>query len=238
MYKTIRIVDDITDKILRLFFVLLLLISLWFIYDSYYVFNHSTADSVIGFKPTRDNPGTLGELSDDVVAWITIDETTLDYPIMQGEDNSVYLNKDPYGEYSLAGSIFLDSRNDPMFRDEYSLVYGHHMAGGYMFGCLDKFAEETYFNEHRTGLLTLVDGTMYEVRSFAFFYCDASDDEIFNISFEMDNDARIQWIKERSTFFEAPSNSHIVLFSTCTSPLSTNRTILAVEILGEVQGTN
>lgn len=43
-----------------------------------------------------------------MVAWLTIDDTKIDYPVMQGKDNTEYLNKDPYGDYALAGSIFLD----------------------------------------------------------------------------------------------------------------------------------
>ncbi|MBR1845920.1 MAG: class B sortase, partial [Oscillospiraceae bacterium] len=63
---------------------------------------------------------------------------------MQGETNGKYLNTDPYGEYSLSGSIFLDSRNAGDFSDSYSLVYGHHMADGMMFGALDAFFDEGY----------------------------------------------------------------------------------------------
>jgi SrtB family sortase len=63
----------------------------------------------------------------DLVGFLTVEGTNIDYPVMQGIDNSHYLNTDPFGAYSLSGSIFLDSRSSPDFSDEYSVIYGHHM---------------------------------------------------------------------------------------------------------------
>lgn len=77
---------------------------------------------------------------------MTIDDTNIDYPVMQGEDNNEYLNKDPFGNYALSGSIFLDRRNNPEFKDYYSLIYGHHMEHGMMFGAIDEYLNEDYFN--------------------------------------------------------------------------------------------
>lgn len=57
---------------------------------------------------------------------------------MQGEDNMEYLNKDPYGDYSLSGSIYMDSRNTSDMSDDYLLLYGHHMENDYMFGSIYK----------------------------------------------------------------------------------------------------
>ena len=67
----------------------------------------------------------------DVCAWLTVDNTRIDYPVLQGETNLDYINTDVYGNFALAGSIFLDSRNAPTFADGYSLLYGHHMAVSY-----------------------------------------------------------------------------------------------------------
>ena len=74
-------------------------------------------------------------------------------PVMQGKDNYEYLNKDPYGEFSLSGSIFLDARNDLDFEDDYSLIYGHHMEKGAMFGALDDFQDRAYFDQRRSGTI-------------------------------------------------------------------------------------
>ena len=86
-----------------------------------------------------------------MAGWLTVDGTNIDYPVMQGKDNNSYLNTDPFGNYSLTGSIFLDSRSSPDFSDEYSVVYGHHMDYGKMFGALDDFLNEKYLKQHSSG---------------------------------------------------------------------------------------
>ena len=66
--------------------------------------------------------------------WLTIDGTNIDYPVMQGKDNFRYLGINPLGQSDSAGSIFMDSACDPMAKDCYTLIYGHHMDGDVMFG--------------------------------------------------------------------------------------------------------
>ena len=135
--------------------LLVLLIGVYFIYDTAYVYYHAAAARV-----TYQRPGTAEEtgpsaksLTEDYVAWLTLDDNEIDTPVMQGEDNSKYLNTDPYGDYSLAGSIFLDSRNTSDFSDSYNLTYGHHMSNHLMFGALDRFYDERYFEQHSSGTL-------------------------------------------------------------------------------------
>ena len=66
------------------------------------------------------------------------------YPVLQGEDNLTYINKDVYGNFALAGSIFLDSNCDRSFQKKYSLLYGHHMAEHKMFGDLDLYEKQKF----------------------------------------------------------------------------------------------
>ena len=68
------------------------------------------------------------KLNKDVVGWITIFDTHISYPVVQGKDNQEYLNKDVFGKFSFSGSIFLDYRNACDFTDSYSIIYGHHMV--------------------------------------------------------------------------------------------------------------
>ena len=146
MYRTIRLIDRLTDYALLLFFLLLFLIGGYTMYDTLLIYNASSGADLRSFRPMMtEEEGfvwDMSALSEDVVAWLTVDDTNIDYPVMQGVDNSEYLNKDPFGEYSLAGSIFLDARNAPDFTDPYSLIYGHHMEYGRMFGALDEFLNE------------------------------------------------------------------------------------------------
>jgi sortase B len=68
----------------------------------------------------------LRELNSDIVGWIRIPDTDIDYPILQGSDNDYYLSRNYLGEFAVAGSIFLDYRND--FGDDFLIIYGHSMS--------------------------------------------------------------------------------------------------------------
>ena len=85
------------------------------------------------YRPTEEDYGNFDELkaqNSDVCGWITIYGTHVDYPIVQSEDNSTYLMRNPRGEYSLSGSIFMDYMNQKDFSDFNTIIYGHHMDLG------------------------------------------------------------------------------------------------------------
>lgn len=161
-----------------------------------------------------------------MVAWLTVDDTNIDYPVMQGEDNNEYLNKDPFGDYALSGSIFLDSRNDPEFKDYYSLIYGHHMEHGMMFGAIDEYLNEDYFNSHRTGSLVVGKKT-YKIRIFAVLECEATEESIFAPT---ENDNTLNYIKQHALFLDDTAlpkdNEKLLGLSTCKYPDTVDRTLI------------
>ena len=159
--KSIIISHKTINAIVVIVAALLFLICLYAMIDAYNVYVGANDSGILKYKPESGNTEKLREMSEDAVAWLTVDDTRIDYPVMQGENNTEYLNKDPQGEFSLSGSIFLDSRNDKTFSDPYSLIYGHHMEYGAMFGALDEYKDKAFFDSHRTGLLTVVNGTEY-----------------------------------------------------------------------------
>lgn len=134
-------------------------------------------------RPSFDE---LIAVNSDVVGWVTIDNTNMDYPIVQGGTNLSYINTDIYGEFSLAGSIFLDSRNDRHFDDHYSLLYGHSMSSGRMFGDVELFKSQDFFNENQTGAL-LTPEVAYDLTIFASLVVPANEQEIFNPTFWQDD---------------------------------------------------
>lgn len=147
--------------------------------DSWLVYHHANDDSLLRFKPGYEREAADQPIQGNMVAWLTVDDTMIDYPVMQGETNEEYLNKDPYGNYSMSGSIFLDSRNTADFTDAYSLIYGHHMEGDYMFGPLHHFLEQDYLDTHPSGELIVGDVT-YEIMFFAAQEAPATQELIFN----------------------------------------------------------
>ncbi len=174
------------NRVLSLFAVLLII--LMFAYGGYSLWDTAmiyqgafTSSELMALKPTAEdaeagNP-TLSELqaiNADVRGWLTIDDTHIDYPVVQGETDLTYINMDVYGEFSLSGSIFLSCLNSSDFSDAYNLVYGHHMDNGGMFGDVVEFVEADYFESHATGTLYLP-GETYSITIFACVECDAYD---------------------------------------------------------------
>lgn len=136
-------------------------------------------------KPAKVENGETGPTFDDllainpdVCAWVSVDGTKIDHPVLQGESNLDYINTDVYGKFALAGSIFLDSRNKNDFTDGYSILYGHHMEKSAMFGDLDKFLDKKFFEENTSGELS-VPGKTYALEIFACIHTKASEDKIF-----------------------------------------------------------
>ena len=90
----------------------------------------------------------LAAINPDVIGWIVIDGTNIDYPIVQGSDNDAYLHKTFNGERNSSGTIFLDCRNAPDFSDSNSIVYGHKMKNGSMFAGLTEYKEQGFYEQH------------------------------------------------------------------------------------------
>lgn len=213
------------DRIVIFFLVIVLLIVCYCMYDNYWVYNHTLDKSILKYKPGTENyDAAASPISSDMVAWLTIDDTNIDYPVMQADDNIKYLNTDPYGKYSLTGSIFLDSRNSPDFSDDYSLIYGHHMEYGKMFGALDEFLDEGYLRKHSKGeLLIGREGSKkLKLRIFASMKAKASDNAVFNV-----NAGGIKDFidKNASVNFSEPKG-RIVALSTCSDSDSVTRVVV------------
>ena len=100
------------------------------------------------------NRSSLADINPDYRGWITVDDTPIDYPVVQGEDDLYYASHNVNKEISLTGAIYLAAGNNLAFGDSYNLLYGHHMDSGAMFGSLDKFKDESYFNAHRKATVT------------------------------------------------------------------------------------
>ena len=92
----------------------------------------------------------LQAINPDIVAWLRI-PGVLEYPVVRGEDNSYYLNHTVQKTYNIAGSIFLDYRNERDFSDRKNIIYGHNMKDGSMFHVLRNYQDIDFFQEN-TGM--------------------------------------------------------------------------------------
>ena len=194
-----------------------------------------SSNDLLKYQPTGDGPNsiTLGELmklNKDVVGWIKIFDTHISYPVVQGKDNQEYLNKDVFGEFSFSGSIFLDYRNACDFTDSYSIIYGHHMEYGAMFGDVVEFKNDDYFQEHKTGALFLLDDT-YKITLFACVETQEFNNKIYNpIVQGKDNlDTLLKYIKDEAVQYRDISLNHddkIIGLSTCAEAGTNERVVL------------
>lgn len=217
--------------------VLILLYGGYVLWDAYMVYSRAgVPDEIMKYKPSPSNP-TLSELqkiNPDVCAWLTVDGTKINYPVLQGKNNMEYLNCDIYKNYSLSGSVFLDYRNNRNFTDSYSLIYGHHMDDGVMFGDLTKFGDETYFDAHRTGQL-LVPGKTYNLEIYAYLHVDAYESPMFDVDLsEKDYAARLDYIRKSAVYYQdvgVKSSDRIVALSTCSSATTNGRSIVVAKLV-------
>lgn len=91
----------------------------------------------------------LKKKNPDIYAWINIPGTIVDYPILRRDgDNGYYLNHTVEGKTSIYGSIYTEDYNDKDFADFNTLIYGHNMKNGTMFGSLKKYRDKAFFNQN------------------------------------------------------------------------------------------
>ncbi|MDE6893193.1 MAG: class B sortase [Lachnospiraceae bacterium] len=95
-----------------------------------------------------DEYKTLYEKNKKLIGWLEIDDTIIDYPVMQTGDNEYYLDHNFNQEYDKNGSLFLDYNCNIYPRSTNLIIYGHHMKSGQMFGQLQKYAKESYGEKH------------------------------------------------------------------------------------------
>lgn len=209
-------VNNFIDNLIMIVGIACMFLGTYCLLDNYNVYNQVTRTQKLGFRPeVSENSITFSDVP-LAKAWLTIPDTQVNYPIMQGKDNLEYINKDCFGKYSLSGSIFADFQNKSDFTDKYNLLYGHHMDKGLMFGSLDNWYNETFFKNHETGFL-LTKEKVYKIKFIKIYETKATDGKVFsldisNVDRGLDN-----------------SKKYIAL-TTCKVTTDINRTVLLGEL--------
>ncbi|MDE6845878.1 MAG: class B sortase [Lachnospiraceae bacterium] len=109
---------------------------------------------------------TLYNKNKSLIGWLKIDDTNIDYPVMQTANNEYYLDHNYNQEYDKNGSLFLDKDCDVVHRSTNLIIYGHHMKSGKMFGNLNKYSSEDYYKNHST----IQFDTIYEKGTYEVMY--------------------------------------------------------------------
>lgn len=110
----------------------------------------------------------LQKKNKDIIAWIYCEGTPINYPIVQGSNNEVYLHQLTNGSYNENGTLFLDCRCKSDFSDLNSIIYGHNMHSNAMFGSLDRYKHQKYYDNHPDIWMLTPNGN-YVIELFAGF---------------------------------------------------------------------
>ena len=228
---SIRFIDRLIDLAILVVCIVVLSMCGYALYDNFMIYNNAIDTSVLTYRPVKNKTlAEAGIINDDQVAWLTIDDTNIDFPVMQADNNSKYLNMDPYGNYSLSGSIFVDYRCAGDFSNLFTLLYGHHMQNGAMFGALDNYKDATFFYAHRQGTLTVKD-TIYDIIPYAVVPTNVQAFCIFYPSDE-DIDELVEYIDEHALYKVDPiKDANIVGLSTCADAVSGDRLVVFCNIV-------
>ncbi|RHC66203.1 SrtB family sortase [Anaerobutyricum hallii] len=237
----VRMIDHMVNLTALLLILIVMFLSCYMLWDSNQVYQAADAKNYEAYIPTEKHTKSFEELqkiNPDIIGWIRVNDTNINYPLLQAEDDDTYMNTDAEGKYSLSGSIFLHCANKPDFSDFNNMIYGHHMEKHKMFGDVGMFTDKTYFEKHPYGNL-FFDGKDHGVEFYALIQADAYNERIFSICPDdpKAKQAYLQEILDNALYkrnFEITQNDHLVLLITCTSELTNGRNILVGKLSDQI----
>ena len=176
---------------------------------------------------------TLQEKNSDVLGWILIPGTQINFPLLQGEDNEYYLKRTWDGERNIMGSIFLETENNPDFTDFNTIIYGHNMNDGSMFAELKQYTEQGYAEQHPYVYIRSSEEIFrYEV--FAAFEADV-ESATYGLSFNQEK-TRVNFLAEAEAqtkiemAVEPALTDRVLTLSTCTGTGYSSRWVVQANL--------
>lgn len=178
----------------------------------------------------------LSAINEDLAGWLYYGPLAINYPVVRGDDNEYYTHNTFEHEKNASGAIFMDSLNKPDMSNYNTIIYGHNMRNGTMFGSLKKLlndesiiTENPYFY-----IFTEEKAYMYEIASV--YITNQTSDTYNLIANEEEQQEYIDYVKSSSTWYwekELKSSDKIVTLSTCHGLHSNNRTIVHGVLIAE-----
>ncbi|MFI3209387.1 MAG: class B sortase [Eubacteriales bacterium] len=159
----------------------------------------------------------------DIVAWIRFDAPeVINYPVAQTDDNSTYLTTTFLGEYNSVGTLFVDMDNSSDFTDANTVIYGHNMKNGSMFGDLSEYINEAFYTENPYFYVYTPDGRASKYQIVAVENISVYDSYRYSKTFDSSSEFQ-SYIDAlyKTSFYDTGTllntNSKIITLSTCTS---------------------
>ena len=178
----------------------------------------------------------LKQINGDFVGWIRLDDSTVDYPFVQGTDNEYYLKHLFDGTYNNSGCVFMDVNNNRDFSDKNTILYAHNMKNGTMFASIEKYKDASYYDGHKV-IHIYTEAATYDVYPVAGIVTDGQDDYV-RTSFNDDNDfmSYVNRFVSSSTFTSEQSietTDRMIMLSTCNYDRSDGRYVLIGKLVQE-----
>lgn len=179
----------------------------------------------------------LFDANSDMVGWLEVPGTNIDYPVMQTkEDEEYYLHRNFFGNDDKNGTLFVDARSDLEAESNNIIVYGHNMKSGAMFGSLEKYQDQSYEMEHsKINFYTKTEKREYEIISVFRSKIYSSDEDGFKYynCIKMDSQEKFDEfyhnIKELSIYdtgVTAQLGDEFITFSTCSYHTKNGRLVV------------
>lgn len=186
---------------------------------------------------------TLKAQYPDVIGWLNVPGTEIDYPILMSskdEDTDYYLRRTIDGKDSLPGCIYVEKEQNKDFSDFNTIIYGHNMRNGTMFGTLKRFRNEQFFNEHPEFTIETEDKLM----TYKIYVSVRMDDRHLLKSYDQSTESgKEQYLKDiasgSDSYFhqsdlKPTENDHLITLSTCIGQDPSHR-FLVVGVLEKTQ---
>ena len=188
----------------------------------------------IRLEKENKNNNNLYDKYEDYRGWIKVDNTNIDYPIVQGKDNSFYLDKDINKNYVSSGSIFMNYLNNG-FNDENTVLFGHHMRNKTMFAQLKKYKEKEFFYGNNDIEIEIKDGKTLKYKVFSAYITDAKDNYITtNFDDKTKYKEFLEKIKNKSIYkpdIDVNEDDKIITLSTCSYEFNDARMVVHGKLL-------
>lgn len=172
--------------------------------DSEYIANNESHEMIVNWNK-------LENINKDIIGWIKINDTKINYPILQ-DSNLYYLNHTYYNKYNRNGSIFTQTRNP--FETKETVIYGHNNRNGIMFNEIENFMDVDFFDRHQTFQIYTKNAN-YDAKVFSIYSIgiDEENQNIKNLSF----DECVEYYKNQSKFKRQNQDitDNIIKLSTC-----------------------
>lgn len=162
--------------------------------------------------PEPTSPPDLSAINPDYIGWLRIEDTGVDYPMVQGKNNDKYLNTTFEGESNRLGAIFMDARCEGGFDSDYVILYGHNAKDGSMFGGLHEYLDGGYMIARSALSIFLPDGTERQYRIIAARTTDVTDP-----AYKLDGMTAKQLATLMQSIVAPDDTQKLLALSTCTS---------------------